>query len=51
MAATSGYYLMKTPSANKGCAFTKEERNAKGLRGLMQAGVVSLGKSFTFFFF
>lgn len=33
---------MKTPLANKGCAFTNEERNRLKLRGLMPAGVVDL---------
>lgn len=41
-APDSGYYLMKNPATNRGCAFTTEERAAKRLRGLMPAGVVSL---------
>lgn len=40
---SEGYHLMKTPILNKGCAFTHEERIAKKLRGLMPAGVMTLG--------
>lgn len=42
MASSSGYYLVKTPHLNKGCAFSNEERNTLKVRGLMPSGVVSL---------
>ena len=34
----SGYYLSKTPLKNKGTAFSHEERQTLGLRGLFPAG-------------
>lgn len=42
MANKTGYDLLKVPSANKGCAFTLEERKKFNLRGLLPAGVIHL---------
>ena len=42
MSAETGYYLLKTPLSNKGCAFSQEERTAKKVKGLLPAGVVTL---------
>ncbi|TMW58737.1 hypothetical protein Poli38472_010296 [Pythium oligandrum] len=38
----SGYQALRTPSVNKGLAFTSEEREQLGLRGLVPAAVTSV---------
>ncbi|KAF4315014.1 hypothetical protein G195_011214, partial [Phytophthora kernoviae 00238/432] len=40
--ASTGYTTMRTPTANKGMAFTEEQRDQLKLRGLLPVGVTSM---------
>lgn len=42
MSSSEGYRIMKTPSLNKGLAFTEREREKFGLKGLVPSATMTL---------